>query len=386
MGVYLNPLLEIRRGGQLHLQNGGQLPPLGGGAVHSLQDLGWGPFFQNQIADPPAGLFPARVAGHSRGIYRLLSASGDLTASVAGRLAHEAAQSAALPVVGDWILGRLASPGQAVIENVLERRTKLSRIAPGERTEEQILATNVDVVFLVTSLTREFNPRRIERYLVQIWESGARPVIVLNKEDLVESPDEFLRQAEETPLIDVLLTSATTGSGIERLRGRLGAGETAVFVGSSGVGKSSIINRLLGDTVQAVRAVRAGDDRGRHTTAAREMLLLPAGGVIIDTPGLRELQVLADPSTLGQTFPDIDKLAANCAFRDCMHVSEPGCAVKAAVEDGALDGARLRGYRKLQRELDYAKRRTDRSSQLAEKRKWKQIQKQYRRRCRERER
>jgi len=354
--------------------------------VYSLQDLGWGPFFQNHITDPPAGLFPARVAGHSHGIYRLLSASGDLTASVAGRLAHEAAQRAALPVVGDWVLGRLASPGQAVIENVLERRTKLSRIAPGERTEEQILATNVDVVFLVTSLTREFNPRRIERYLVQIWESGARPVIVLNKEDLVESPDEFLRQAEETPLVDVLLTSATTGSGIERLRGRLGAGETAVFVGSSGVGKSSIINRLLGDTVQAVRAVRAGDDRGRHTTAAREMLLLPAGGVIIDTPGLRELQVLADPSTLGQTFPDVDKLAADCAFRDCMHVSEPGCAVKAAVEDGALDGARLRGYHKLQRELDYAERRTDRSSQLAEKRKWKQIQKQYRQRCRERER
>ena len=354
--------------------------------MYSLQDLGWGPFFQNHITDPPAGLFPARVAGHSHGIYRLLSASGDLTASVAGRLAHEAAQRAALPVVGDWVLGRLASPGQAVIENVLERRTKLSRIAPGERTEEQILATNVDVVFLVTSLTREFNPRRIERYLVQIWESGARPVIVLNKEDLVESPDEFLRQAEETPLVDVLLTSATTGSGIERLRGRLGAGETAVFVGSSGVGKSSIINRLLGDTVQAVRAVRAGDDRGRHTTAAREMLLLPAGGVIIDTPGLRELQVLADPSTLGQTFPDVDKLAADCAFRDCMHVSEPGCAVKAAVEDGALDGARLRGYHKLQRELDYAERRTDRSSQLAEKRKWKQIQKQYRRRYRERER
>ncbi len=354
--------------------------------MYSLQDLGWGPFFQNHITDPRAGLFPARVAGHSHGIYRLLSASGDLTASVAGRLAHEAAQRAALPVVGDWVLGRLASPGQAVIENVLERRTKLSRIAPGERTEEQILATNVDVVFLVTSLTREFNPRRIERYLVQIWESGARPVIVLNKEDLVESPDEFLRQAEETPLVDVLLTSATTGSGIERLRGRLGAGETAVFVGSSGVGKSSIINRLLGDTVQAVRAVRAGDDRGRHTTAAREMLLLPAGGVIIDTPGLRELQVLADPSTLGQTFPDVDKLAADCAFRDCMHVSEPGCAVKAAVEDGALDGARLRGYHKLQRELDYAERRTDRSSQLAEKRKWKQIQKQYRQRCRERER
>lgn len=354
--------------------------------MYSLQDLGWGPFFQNHITDPPAGLFPARVAGHSHGIYRLLSASGDLTASVAGRLAHEAAQRAALPVVGDWVLGRLASPGQAVIENVLERRTKLSRIAPGERTEEQILATNVDVVFLVTSLTREFNPRRIERYLVQIWESGARPVIVLNKEDLVESPDEFLRQAEETPLVDVLLTSATTGSGIERLRGRLGAGETAIFVGSSGVGKSSIINRLLGDTVQAVRAVRAGDDRGRHTTAAREMLLLPAGGVIIDTPGLRELQVLADPSTLGQTFPDVDKLAADCAFRDCMHVSEPGCAVKAAVEDGALDGARLRGYHKLQRELDYAERRTDRSSQLAEKRKWKQIQKQYRQRCRERER
>jgi ribosome biogenesis GTPase len=352
--------------------------------VYSLQDLGWGPFFQNQITDPPAGLFPARVAGHSRGIYRLLSASGDLTASVAGRLAHEATQTSALPVVGDWVLARPASPGQAVIDNVLERRTKLSRIAPGERTEEQILATNVDVVFLVTSLTREFNLRRIERYLIQIWESGARPVIVLNKADLVDSPDDFVRQAEEISLADVLLTSATTGAGIERLRGRLGAGETAVFVGSSGVGKSSIINCLLGDTVQAVRAVRAGDDRGRHATASREMLLLPAGGAIIDTPGLRELQVLADPSALGQTFPDVDKLTADCAFRDCRHDSEPGCAVKAAVEDGTLDGSRLRGYHKLQRELDYAERRTDRSAQLTEKRKWKQIKKQYRQRYRER--
>jgi ribosome biogenesis GTPase len=146
--------------------------------------------------------------------------------------------------------------------------------------------------------------------------------------------------------------------------------------------KSSIINRLLGDTVQAVRAVRAGDDRGRHATASREMLLLPAGGAIIDTPGLRELQVLADPSALGLTFPDVDKLAADCAFRDCQHDSEPGCAVKAAVDDGALDGARLRGYHKLKRELDYAERRTDRSAQLAEKRKWKQIQKQYRQRYR----
>jgi ribosome biogenesis GTPase len=352
--------------------------------VYSLQDLGWGPFFQNQITDPPTELLPARVAGHSHGIYRLLTASGDLTASVAGRLAHEAAQSAALPVVGDWVLTRLASPGRAVIESVLERRTKLSRIAPGERTEEQILAANVDVVFLVTSLTREFNPRRIERYLIQIWESGARPAIVLNKADLVDSPDDFVAQAEEISLADVLLTSAVTGSGIELLRGRLGASETAVFVGSSGVGKSSIINRLLGDAVQAVRAVRAGDDRGRHATASREMLLLPAGGVIIDTPGLRELQVLADPSALGQTFPDIDRFAADCAFRDCQHISEPGCAVKAAVKEGTLDRARLRAYHKLQRELDYAERRTDRSAQLAEKRKWKQIQKDYRRRIRDR--
>lgn len=352
--------------------------------MYSLDDLGWRPHFQNQISDPPVDLFPARVAGHSRGVYRLLAASGDLTASVAGRLAHEADQTAAMPVVGDWVLARHASPGQAVIESVLDRRTKLSRIAPGERTEEQILAANVDVVFLVTSLTREFNPRRIERYLMQIWESGARPVIVLNKADLADSPDDFVAQAEAISLADVLLTSAVTGDGIQRLRRRLATGDTAVFVGSSGVGKSSIINRLLGDAVQTVRDVRAGDHRGRHTTAAREMLLLPAGGVIIDTPGLRELQVLAAPSALGQTFPDIDKLAAECAFRDCRHVSEPGCAVKAAVKNGTLDRARLRGYHKLQRELDYAQRRTDRSAQLAEKRKWKQIQKDYRRRIRDR--
>ena len=352
--------------------------------MYSLQDLGWGPFFQNQISDAPTGLFPARVAGQSHGIYRLLSARGDLSASITGKLAHEAVHSADLPVVGDWVLARLADPAQAVIENVLECRTKLSRIAPGERTEEQVLAANVDAVFVVTSLTREFNPRRIERYLIQIWESGARPTIVLNKADLVQSPDDFVRRAEEISLADVLLTSAATGSGIERLRARLGTGQTAVFVGSSGVGKSSIINRLLGNAVQAVRAVRAGDDRGRHATASREMLLLPDGGMIIDTPGLRELQVLADPSALGQTFPDVDRFASDCAFRDCKHVSEPGCAVKAAVEDGSLDGARLRAYHKLQRELDYAERRTDRSAQLAEKRKWKQIQKEYRRRYRDR--
>jgi ribosome biogenesis GTPase len=353
--------------------------------LYSLHELGWSPFFSDQITESDNDLFPARVGSLSHGIFRLLTTRDDLTASLAGRLQHQAIQLLDLPVVGDWVLAR-STAGAAVIERILERRTKLSRIASSDsqrRTEEQALATNVDLVFLVTSFTREFNPRRIERHLTQVWESGARPVIVINKADLAESTDDYVRQVEHMT-IDIVLTSAATGDGIDRVRNQLSAGETAVLIGSSGVGKSSLINRLLGGEVQSVQEIRAGDARGRHTTSSRDMILVPGGGIIIDTPGLRELQVLADPSALGRTFSDVENIAGQCAFRDCTHVSEPACAVLAAVDDGSLEDRRLQSYRKLQRELAFAERRTDRAAQLAEKKKWKQIHRANRRRERER--
>lgn len=353
--------------------------------MNSLQDLGWSPFFHQQITESEAHLFPARLSEQSRGLYRLASDRPDVTATVAGRLAFEAEQGGTMPAVGDWVLSRPASDGQAVIERVLDRRTSLSRIAPGVRTEEQVLAANVDVVFLVTSMTQEFNLRRIERYLTQIWESGARPVVVINKADLAESQGHYLAQIEDVAP-DVLTTSAMIGSGIDRLRAHIGARETAVFVGSSGVGKSSLINRLLGEDTQAVREIRAHDARGRHTTTNRELLMLPGGGMIIDTPGLRQLQILADQTSLTQTFADVSRYAGDCAFRDCRHISEPGCAVLAAIDDGRLDNVRLKSFRKLQRELEFAERRTDRAAQLENKRKWKQIHKQNRARTKQRDR
>lgn len=268
--------------------------------MYSLQELGWSPFFQQQITESDGALFPARVSDHSRGIYRVLGERGDYTASVAGRLAFEEER----PVVGDWVLASEAAPGQAVVQRVLERRTALGRTAPADRRRdqrEQVLAANVDVVMVVTSMTQEFNPRRIERYLTQVWESGARPVVVVNKADLAESEAGFLSQLEYVAP-EAIVTSAVIGSGVDRVREQIGDRETAVFVGSSGVGKSSLINLLLGEEVQEVRVIREDDAKGRHTTTRRELLLLPSGGIIIDTPGLRELRVLADESSLAQTF------------------------------------------------------------------------------------
>ena len=346
--------------------------------MYSLPDIGWTPFFQQQLTEDDKDLEPARVATVSHGIFRLLTERGERTASLLGRLGYEATQSVELPVVGDWVLARIKGES-AVIERVLDRRTQLSRLAPGERTAVQALATNVDLVFLVTSLTREFNPRRIERYLTQVWESGARPFLVLNKSDLAESPHDYLEQVKDMAE-DIVLTSASTGSGVEEIQRQLRPGLTVVFVGSSGVGKSSLINRLLGDDVQLVKDIREGDDKGRHTTTAREMLLVPGGGIIIDTPGLRELQVLADPSVLAKTFADVEGIAEECAFRDCGHTVEPNCAVLSAVEAGELDEGRLRGYQKVQRDLAFAGRRTDRAAQIANKKKWRAVSKTNRRR------
>lgn len=347
----------------------------------SLEALGWGPFFESQLPGA-ADLTPARVCEEQRGAYHIYTEHARLSATVAGRLLHESAARDGLPAVGDWVIARrLPGEERAVITAVLERRTKLSRKAAGERTDEQIIAVNVDVVFLVSSLNQELNLRRIERYLAVIWESGARPVILLNKCDLNSDTPRLQRQVTAiAPAVEIIATSAVTGDGLAPLRDAVAAGQTAVFVGSSGVGKSSLINALLGDERQAVRHVREDDARGRHTTTARQMLLLPAGGIVIDTPGLRELQLWESESGMGQAFSDVASLAEGCLFADCRHNAEPGCAVQEALSAGSLDLARMESYRKLLREQAFIAGKQDQAVRLQGKKRWKQITKANRQR------
>jgi len=343
--------------------------------VFHLEDLGWGPFFQQQLnSEPNTDLVPARVAEEMKGAYRVITQAGLLLATASGRLNHDVITRDGLPAVGDWVLARPV-PGEerAVIHQVLRRRTKLSRRAPGEQTAEQIIAANVDTVFLVASLNREFNIRRIERYLTVIWESGAQPVVLLNKADLREDAESLLSNVQSDAIgVPAFLTSGVNGDGIQSLREQIRAGETAVFVGSSGVGKSTLINYLLEDQTQAVREVRS-DDRGRHTTTSRQMIVLPGGGVIIDTPGLRELQLWDAEAGIERAFADVESLAQQCAFKNCRHTTEPGCAVTGAIDDGTLDEARFRSYRKLEREQGYVARKQDKSLEIAEKKRWKRI-------------
>lgn len=350
--------------------------------MYSLEDLGWGPFFQEQTAQlNNQDLLPMRVAGEARGAYELWGEDGSYDAVLPGRWLHEASGRHELPAVGDWVLARpLPGEERAVIEHLMERRSALSRKAAGERTDEQIIAANVDLIFVVASLNRELNLRRLERYLAVAWETGATPVLVLNKADLAEERKAITREVHGVaPGVDVFETSAATGEGVDALKVALKYGQTAVFVGSSGVGKSSLVNRLLGNEEQAVSDIRS-DDKGRHTTTSRQMLIAPDGAVIIDTPGIRELQLWDVGEGLGQAFSDIESLGAECAFRDCTHTSEPGCAVVGALRNGDLDQRRLESYRKLQREQVFIESKRDDRLRSEEKKKWKQINVENRRR------
>jgi len=357
--------------------------------VYALQELGWCEFFAQQDTqqnDGKCNVVPARVAEENRELFRLFSEHGEFFAEVSGKFRHATTSRADYPAVGDWVLAQLRPrENRATIHRVLRRKGKFSRKIAGRKTEEQIVAANVDVVFLVSSLNREFNPRRIERYLTLAWDSGARPVVVLNKADLCENAEAFRTEAESAAMgARVVLASATRGDGLAELRtllrcsaeGTKGretpalqkqSGLTAALLGSSGVGKSSLINALIGEQSVALRwgaplatqAVREGDDRGRHTTTTRQLLLLPGGGVLIDTPGMREMQLWDAADGIGRTFGDIQELAARCKFRDCKHVNEPGCAVRAAVASEALDAERVESFHKLEREEQFLEAKQD---------------------------
>jgi ribosome biogenesis GTPase len=349
-----------------------------------LHALGWNSFFESHWnAEPRAGLVPARVTEEHRDAYRVVGDMGEMAAEITGHLRHIAKDRSELPAVGDWVaVDVIDAEGKAVIERVLPRRTKLSRKEAGTRMAEQILVTNVDTVFLMMSLNADLNPRRIERYLGAVWESGALPVVVLSKADLCPDPSIAVSEiGAAAPGVEIHVVSATAGIGVEALGRYFGPGHTAVLLGSSGVGKSTLINCLVNAEVQKTLEVRSGDDRGRHATTYRRLFPLPTGGVLIDTPGMREFQIW-ESAGLDSAFGEIGVLAESCRFRDCTHQSEPGCSVKQAIADGELEPERLSSFQKLKREMEYNDRRKDLAAQSELKKRWKRIHKAMRKESR----
>lgn len=347
----------------------------------NLQTMGFKPFFEESfVSYADQGYTVGRVALEHKHLYRVYTEQGDLLADVAGKLRYQAAGRQDFPAVGDFVVMSVRpEEGKATIHAVLPRTSKFSRKIAGTTTEEQIVAANVDTVFLVNALNNDFNLRRIERYLIMAWESGATPVIILSKADLCEDVEERLAQVESIAIgVPIHIISSVQNEGIDALLPYVGPGQTVALLGSSGVGKSTLTNRLVGREVQLVNEAREGDDRGRHTTTHREMIQLPQGGLMIDTPGMRELQLWEADEGFSDSFADIEEIAENCRFRDCTHKSEPGCAVQGALREGVLDQGRYNSYVKLQRELAYLARKDDARAQLQERQKWKNITKSMR--------
>jgi ribosome biogenesis GTPase len=348
----------------------------------SLEDYGWSDFFAEEFAPFAAeGYEAGRVLLQHNRVLMLYTSSGETEAETTGRLRYTARGAEDLPAVGDWVvIRRRSEEGKAKIHDILPRRSKFSRRAAGSETEEQIVAANVDTVFLVTGLDGDFNPRRVERYLIMAWESGAEPVVVLNKTDLVADAEEKRQEIERVaPGVPVLGLSAKRGEGVEQLLPYISRGRTVALMGSSGVGKSTIVNRLLGSEVQRTQEVRLGDAKGRHTTTHRELFVLASGGLVLDTPGMRELQLLVSERGLRETFEEIEAVAANCRFGDCRHEGEPGCAVRVALEEGALDAERYKNYRKMQGEMRHAATLQDTRKAQEEKSRVKRIHRAFNR-------
>lgn len=343
---------------------------------HKLKNYGWNDFFDAYFSEYASeGFFAARVSVEHRNYYELYSEFGEITAEKAGKLFYQAEDTNLLPAVGDWVVIKHPdNEKKAAIHAVLPRKTKFSRKKAGETTVEQIVAANVDTVFLMSSLNQELNLRRIERYMAMAWDNNVKPVILLSKADLCEDIYVKLVEVQDRfPGIDVHIVSATQKAGLDELQQHFEGNKTIAVVGSSGVGKSTLINSLLNWEKMDVSDISLYKDKGRHTTTHRELTTVPGGGLIIDTPGMREIQMWEGAEGLSELFGDIEKLLVECKFTDCKHETEPGCAIKGAIKRGELEEERYKSYKKLLSEVSYFERKQDKKAQLEEKKKWKKL-------------
>lgn len=320
-----------------------------------------------------------RVLLEHKNLYRVMTNEGEWLCSLSGKFKFDHGREA-FPAVGDWVvLEQMPGEEKGIIQDVLPRSSQFSRKAAGLTTEIQLIAVNVDYVFLVMSLNHDFNLRRLERYLLAAWDSGATPVVVLTKKDACDDLAFYINEVESIAFgVDVFAVSSVTGEGIDSLANLLSGSKTGALLGSSGVGKSSLINALSGEEVMVVNNIREDDSKGRHTTTHRELTLLPEGGLLIDTPGMREFQLWDTSDGISASFQDIEELADGCRFRDCKHEKEPGCAIQEAIYTGALKQERYKSYVKLMRELAHIERKNDLVAKKAEVNKWKQLTKIHR--------
>jgi ribosome biogenesis GTPase len=339
----------------------------------NLIDLGWNQDFEDKLSqiDLQEDFKIARIIVEYKGMYKLFTETGEILAEITGKMRF----NNQFPAVGDWVvIDQQDSKSKAIIHDILPRKSKFSRKAAGTNTREQIVAANIDTVLIVSSLNQDFNLRRLERYLTIAWNSGAKPVIVLSKADLCNDAQAKKAEVETVAFgVPIHIICSLTGEGLSELKEYLNRGDTTALLGSSGVGKSTIINKLMGQEIMDVNDIRVSDGRGKHTTTHRELIVLEGGGILIDTPGMREIQLWGGNEGIDESFEDIKYIAKNCKFNDCQHDTEPGCAVKKAIEKKELAEERLESFRKLKRELLYLERKRKYGAEYANKLKYKEL-------------
>jgi ribosome biogenesis GTPase / thiamine phosphate phosphatase len=335
-----------------------------------LKKIGWNNYFEEKFKEfGDKDYYPGRISSEHRNLYKIVTEKGEMAGDISGKMRYQAEENGNYPAVGDWVvISFINGEDKVVIHDILPRKSKFSRKIAGTNTKEQIAAANIDTVFLVNALNNDFNLRKMERYLIVAWESGAVPVIILSKADLCEDVDEKLNAVEKIAVgVSIHVVSSLKREGLSCLDKYFENNQTVVLLGSSGVGKSTLINELLGENLMDTKDTSVFMDKGRHTTTHRQLIVLPEGGVVIDTPGMRELQLWDGNEGISDVFEDIESLSQECFFIDCKHKNEPKCAVKKAMDEGILTQGRFENYIKLQREIKYIEEKQKNLERLASK-------------------